>query len=100
MAWRYRLCRPITKPLVSLRMRFRPRVTVLPLRARTMGSHSSGPGGLHLGHHLDVLLEQPARLDDLAAQVPLALAGLVTVQVLLARLAAFELARGGHAEAL
>src|SRR5580704_2729788 len=108
------------KPLVSFKVRLRPRVTVTPLRARTMAKFSSttGPRGtstlarssggkavrtpdkkgsdplnsrgltpfcqafLHLAHDFDVLLAQFPRLDDPAAQVHLALAGLVAIQVL------------------
>src|SRR5439155_4816161 len=42
-AWRYRLCRLITNPLVSLRVRLRLRRTVLPLRARTMTPAAPSP---------------------------------------------------------
>src|SRR5262245_28458195 len=49
-------------------------------------------------HDLDVLLGDQPRLDDRVAQLSLALAGLVAVQVLLAGLAAFELAGAGDLE--
>src|SRR5581483_289632 len=59
-----------------------------------------GPAMLRLAtHDFDVLLGNFADLDELGAELALALAGLVTVQVFLAGLGAFELARGGHAEA-
>src|SRR5262249_42181141 len=51
-------------------------------------------------HDFDVLLAQLARFNDGAAQVAFALAGLVAEQVLLAGLAPFQLAAGGHAEGL
>src|SRR6516162_790325 len=98
MLCRYRRCRPARKPLVSLRVRLRPRRTVLPLRARVMTVRS-----LRLGvpaHHADVLLGHDPRLDDDATQLALALAGLVAQQVLLAGLAPLQLAVGRHAEAL
>src|SRR5688572_11658640 len=61
---------------------------------------SDAPGRLTAGEASDVLAGHLADLDDRAAQVALALAALVSVEVLLAGLAALELARGGHAEPL
>src|SRR5271168_28664 len=89
------------KPLVSFRIRLRPRRTVLPLRARVMTLAPGAAEGLRFAaHHDDVLPRQLAAVHDIAAQVALAFAGLVTVQVLLAGLAALHLARRGDAEAL
>src|SRR5262249_13411028 len=51
-------------------------------------------------HDFDVFHAELTRLDDGAAEVPLALAGLVAEQVFLARLAPLQLARSRHAEAL
>src|SRR5262245_26028655 len=88
-------------------MRLRPRSTVLPLRARVMAGNSStgsgrGPGhrpSRLAAHHLAVLLAKLPGLQDRPTQVPLALAGLVAEQVLLAGLAALDLPRGRHPEA-
>src|ERR1051325_595497 len=88
----------MTKPLVSRRRRLRPRRTVLPLRARTM-ENSHLPGLLGFAHHLNVFLAQFAAFNDGAAQVAFALASFVAQQVFLARLAAFQFARGSDAEA-
>src|SRR5262245_23218504 len=50
-------------------------------------------------HRLDVRARQLAAVHDDAAQLALTLAGLVTEQVFLAGLAAFQFPRSGHAEA-
>src|SRR5262245_53216379 len=50
-------------------------------------------------HRLDVRARQLAAVHDDAAQLALALAGLVTEQVLLAGLPAFQFPRSRHAEA-
>src|SRR4051794_31408468 len=114
--WRIRLCRLITKPFVSRRRRLRPRVTVLPLRARVMASHSLSDStfACHLrlrsprsrkrrlrlaAHQGHVLLAELAGLDRRAAQVAFALAGLVAQQVFLARVTALQLAGRRHTKA-
>src|SRR5207245_203535 len=103
IACRNKLCRLSRKPLVSRRRRLRPRITVLPLRARVMTNHSRNGracGRLSLAHDLDVLLGQLAGLDHGAAQVALSLAALVAEQVFLTRLPALELPVRGHLEPL
>src|SRR5262245_66330791 len=82
-------------------MRFRPRSTVLPLRALVMASLLVGDHSLGNAADVDdVLARQLAPVDEVAAEVPLALAGLVAVEVALAGLTALQQARGGDAEAL
>src|SRR5579884_2663534 len=87
-ACRYRLCRLRRNPLVSFRRRFRPRSTVLPLRARTMTAHSPyvfrGRRSVLAAHDLAILLPQLPGLHDRFPELALALAGLVAEQVLLA----------------
>src|SRR5205823_10669486 len=62
------------------------------------GRNCNGSGAA--AHGQDVLARQFTAVDEAAAQVALALAALVAVQVLLAGLAALQQARGGDAKAL